>query len=208
MMTQNAYLPYINIDDLQAEAIGLPYEGGEIYIFFILPHRKQTLNNVTVQLKSDHIQRIVQQSQNTNVNVKTPRIKMYTWSHDISDTLREVGVEEIFTENAKLHNMVKQNDSKVPASVSKILHTAEFEIHEQGTGAVAFEATSINADRDDQPSESSEPVLFHANRPFLLFVYHRPSETILFVGTVQNPNAASPFDLGTAQNPNAATQFD
>jgi len=58
------------------------------------------------------------------------------------------------------------------------------EVNEQGTEAAAATGvvmpTSLNG--------GSSPVVFDCNEPFLYVIYHKPTDTLLFMGTINNPN--------------------
>ena len=65
------------------------------------------------------------------------------------------------------------------ASISDVVHKVTVELTESGTEAAA--ATSVTLVKD-----GSTPV-FRADKPVLFFIYHAPSSTITFWGTVVKP---------------------
>lgn len=62
--------------------------------------------------------------------------------------------------------------------INDILHKVEIDVDEIGT--VASAATVVTVTRGGQPT-------FNVNRPFLFFIHHRHSDTILFWASVNKP---------------------
>lgn len=63
--------------------------------------------------------------------------------------------------------------------VSEMVHKVSIEVTESGTVAAAASVETVMRD-------GSAP-LFRADRPFLFFMYHHPTGSILFWGTVFRP---------------------
>lgn len=179
MMAKTEEVLYINLRELQLEAISLPYAGGDASMFFVLPYQNQTLDNVVSSLNGTYLQQIVKHSKSKYVNFKIPQMK-YKWTNKIKDQLVELGVKELFSENAKLNNMVKNMLLKV----SDVTHAAEIEVNERGT-----EASAVSVIEFEYYSGKNypKPVNFHVNRPFLFAIHHQKTNTVLFMGAVHNP---------------------
>lgn len=77
-------------------------------------------------------------------------------------------------ETANFTNMA--SDSNV--YISDILHKVEVDINEIGTTASA--ATVVTITRGGQAT-------FNVNKPFMFFIHHVESDTIIFWGTVYKP---------------------
>lgn len=171
-------LPYINIPSLQAEAVGLHYAGNDVSIFFVLPYENQTLDAVVTSLKGDVLKEIAQKSGNTYVDLQIPQIK-YKWSEDLNEPFKKLGIKDVFGPAAKLTNIAHG-----PLYVSKVTHAAEIEINEKGTEASAVTAVHMTL---YSVIQHPTPKIFHVNRPFLTFLYHHTTETVLFIGTLHTP---------------------
>lgn len=91
---------------------------------------------------------------------------------------------------ADLSNMASEPHSYI----SDILHKVEIVFNEVGT--VASAATVVTITRGGQST-------FNINKPFLFFIHHEPSDTILFWGTVFKP---TPYTI-TPPDPNTHNQY-
>jgi len=67
--------------------------------------------------------------------------------------------------------------------ITDVLHKAAISVDETGTEAAAATAVIIGL-----KSMPGEPISMTIDRPFLFFIRHIPSESILFMGRVLNPN--------------------
>lgn len=175
-------IPYINIPSLQVEAVELRYSGNDASMFFVLPYENQTLDTVVSSLSGDILKEIVKKSRSTYVSLKIPQIK-YKWSDNLNEPLKALGVKEVFGTKAKLSNI-----ANIALRVSEVSHAAEIEVNEKGTEASAV--TIVKMVPMSAPYHPNPPIPVHVDRPFLMFIYHHKTETVLFIGTVQNPNGS------------------
>ena len=68
--------------------------------------------------------------------------------------------------------------------IDQVLHKAFIKVNESGTEAAAatavtFKLTAIN--------EGDSRIIFKCDHPFLFMIYHKQSNTILFMGNIINP---------------------
>lgn len=66
-------------------------------------------------------------------------------------------------------------------TVSDVVHKAVVEVNEEGTEAAAATGVVATATAFIPPQE------FTADHPFLFFIQHKPSRSILFTGRFCNP---------------------
>ncbi len=111
------------------------------------------------------------------VQVSLPRFKMEE-TYDMKSLLISMGMEDVFDgQKVNLSGMSHNND----LVVSKVVHKAFVEVNEEGTEAAA--ATGVVA---KQCCGRSLPV-FNADHPFLFFIRHNPTKSILFYGRFCSP---------------------
>ncbi len=109
------------------------------------------------------------------VQVSLPRFKMEE-TYEMVQFLRSMGMEDVFDgQKVNLSGMSPNKD----LVVSGIIHKAFVEVNEEGTEAAAATATvGVTASR---------PEIFIADHPFLFFIRHNPSNSILFSGRFCSP---------------------
>lgn len=111
------------------------------------------------------------------VQVFLPRLKLEE-SYDLESFLRSLGMTDAF-EEAKADFSGMSAKKNVP--VSKVAHKCFVEVNEEGTEAAGATAVVRNA-RSIRP----EP-RFCADHPFLFFITHRSTSSILFCGRFCSP---------------------
>jgi len=108
-----------------------------------------------------------------DVLVNLPRFEI-DYTGDIVPVLENLGVKEIFHQNANLSRIIERGQVKV----NNIVHKAKIEVNEKGTVAAAATGVIVI------PLMGSSMPRFVADRPFLFFIYHVNSNNILFEGRV------------------------
>lgn len=181
MMCREENVRYFDNKSLQFEAISLRYSGWGYEMCIILPHATQSLQKLINALDLKAIQDIFTANSHPKVNYKIPRFK-FSSSLPLKETLIRLGMKEAFSK-ADFSNMLE-----VSACLADVTHAAEIEVDEKGTKASA--ATAVRLVPMCLRIDRSQPIPFHADRPFIALVYHRPTSTILFSATVYQPTSA------------------
>ncbi len=111
------------------------------------------------------------------VQVSLPRFKMEE-TYDMKSLLISMGMEDVFDgQKVNLSGMSPNND----LVVSKVVHKAFVEVNEEGTEAAA--ATGVVM----MTRCLMIPQVFNADHPFLFFIRHNPTKSILFYGRFCSP---------------------
>ncbi|XP_065219770.1 uncharacterized protein LOC135845234 [Planococcus citri] len=183
MMNQVSYIPYLKDEKSQVEAISLFYKNNEFSMVIILPPRNRSLGTLIDSLRPEHQQKVIQEfgSKVHYVDYKLPRFK-FSWSQNMNNDLKKTGIRKIF-ENTELDNLIESSDK---FKVSQINHATEIQVDEFGTIATAVSTVAVNGLSGFQ--SKSEPIKFHADRPFYFWIIHQKTGMILFTGIVQNPS--------------------
>ncbi|NXF70850.1 SPB11 protein, partial [Sclerurus mexicanus] len=184
MMYQKGTFKLGYIEEVGAQILELPYAQESLSMIILLPHdvadasvsgleqieSTMTYENLMLWTSAENMFE-------TTVEVYLPRFKL-EGTFNLNEVLQEMGMTDIF------------NESKVDLSamsfakalvLSKVVHKTYVEVNEEGTLAAA--GTGAGIVRRSMPLKE----VFLANHPFLFFIRHNPTNTIIFFGKLCSP---------------------
>ncbi|XP_012528497.1 uncharacterized protein LOC105832254 [Monomorium pharaonis] len=173
---------YTESSRLDAKILRIPYDGSKFAMYIVLPHTLTGVDHIVNEINPFTLARDVWAMQELPLNVWIPKFKFEFTSH-LENTLRELGIRDIFDDTALLTNIVKARRASRHLQVSDVVHKTGIEVNENGT--TAYAATEI------QIGNKIEESTFHANHPFVFYIEDETTGTILYIGKVQNPTSAS-----------------
>lgn len=164
-MHDTDYYQYYENDEMQL--LSLPYEDRNIEMLIVLPKGEDmpVLTNG-----------IFDSMQFVRVDLSLPKFETEYFT-DLSDTLKKMGMPRAFENNAQFAEEMFVN-SPDPIKIDSVLHKTKIEVDEKGTIAAAATVISMGAG-SPMPTE---PIDFHADRPFLYLIRDSVSGEILFMG--------------------------
>ncbi|XWV25781.1 serpin [Tupanvirus soda lake] len=168
MMTNTKYYPYF--EDHNMQIVELPYKGREFCMGFILPKK-----SLTIDCCSDYLGTCSSTS-SRYVEVHIPKFTQRN-NIDLIPIMKNMGVTDIFGSRSRLDNMIEV--ANYFPYVSTMIHEAVVIVDEDGTEAAAV---TVAVCRAECCSIMPEPVIFRANRSFVYYIKHIPTNTLLFVG--------------------------
>jgi len=177
--------PCLYGEQTDAQFVEIPYKGGNISMFVILPvdKTKDGLTQIEKQLSPEQIARWRSQMKKQEVHLYLPKFKINWGAGSLVKPLRELGMLEAFVYGkADFSGMNGDKDF----FISDILQKAFVDVEEEGTEAAA--ATTIIEGYAGVEIGPPPPV-FRADHPFLFFIQDNATGSILFMGRVVNPAA-------------------
>lgn len=111
------------------------------------------------------------------VRLSMPRLRARAGA-DLVEPLGRLGVREAFGRVADLHGITRE-----PLHLDRVVHEAVLRVDEQGFEGAAATAVVMRTVGFD----TSEPVEFRVDRPYLLLIRHLPSGAIYFLARVERP---------------------
>uniref|UniRef100_A0A8C1IQH7 Serpin B6 n=1 Tax=Cyprinus carpio TaxID=7962 RepID=A0A8C1IQH7_CYPCA len=181
MMQQKAQFPLALIPEMDSQVLELPYVGKNLSMLIILPSEIQDETTGLQQLeKAVTYEKLMEwtkpnKMRQQEVEVFLPRFKMEE-TYDMKSLLISMGMEDVFDgQKVNLSGMSPSND----LVLTKVIHKAFVEVNEEGTEAAA--ATGVVV------ANRSFAQMFIADHPFLFFIRHNPSNSILFYGRFCSP---------------------
>ncbi|XP_072808304.1 serpin B3 isoform X1 [Vicugna pacos] len=181
MMKETKDFNFASLKDMQVKILEIPYKGGELSMMLLLPNAVDGLQKLEDKLTAEKLLEWTS-SQNmwkSQVDLHLPRFKVEE-SYDLKDILEALGVVDVFSSrDADLSGMTGEHS----LVVSKAVHKSFVEVNEEGTEAAA--ATGISTAFTSASIPHFER--FHCDHPFLFFIRHNKTNSILFLGRLTSP---------------------
>ncbi|KAG8442445.1 hypothetical protein GDO86_011289 [Hymenochirus boettgeri] len=183
MMYQTRTFPMTYIGELFTKVIELPYVNNELSMIFMLPDDIEDgttgLEKLEMNLTYDKFLEWTnpEMMDETKMELFLPKFKLEA-NYDLKSVLISMGMTDAFCSNkADFSGMSDNND----LFLSKIIHKSYVDVNEEGTEAAATTAAVM-----ENRCLMIVPRIV-CDHPFLFFIVHRQSRSILFCGRVVSP---------------------
>jgi serpin B len=173
MMSQSGSYRCYETDTFQA--VSLPYgKKGALSMYIFLPNSNTNLATFSQQLTPENWNKWMQEFRVKSGMIEIPRFKM-EYEVQLKDTLIALGMAEFF--GGLKTDFSPMTDSQV--AVESVKHKTFVEVNEEGTEAAAV--TVIEMTRSMPAFE------MNVNRPFFCAIRDNTTGTILFMGSIVDP---------------------
>ncbi|KAI2648716.1 Leukocyte elastase inhibitor [Labeo rohita] len=183
MMFQKAKFPLAFIPEMNCQILELPYAGKDLSMLIMLPNDMEddstglqklesalTYENFVEWTRPDKMDLL-------EVQVSLPRFRLEE-TYDMKALLMSLGMVDAFDlQRADFSGLSPNND----LVLSKVVHKSFVEVNEEGTEAAAATGAVM------MMRCLMRPERFHADHPFLFFIRHNPSKSVLFYGRFCSP---------------------
>ncbi|XP_063747453.1 leukocyte elastase inhibitor [Eleginops maclovinus] len=183
MMFQMKKLPYNYIDEHALQILELPYVDEELSMFILLPEESTDGSDPLLKLENELTQeKLADWTNKDNMDVHSevlvhlPKFKLEE-EYELNEPLAKLGMTDVFcSAKADLSGM----NGEGGLFLSTVAHKAFVEVNEEGTEAAAATAGMISFCmlREEH---------FTADHPFLFFIRHNKTKSILFLGRLSSP---------------------
>ncbi|XP_064189995.1 leukocyte elastase inhibitor A-like isoform X1 [Anguilla rostrata] len=183
MMFQTDQYPYRYIPKYRLQVLEIPYQEDELSMFILLPRssifgnalkkleKELTLENIDSWTDRKNMERGI------DICVRLPRFKLEE-DYELNTPLGRLGMSDVFDAGrADLTGMNGQGG----LYLSAVVHKAFVEVNEEGTEAAVASAEYVTYSLFQQYKK------FTADHPFLFFIQHNQSRSILFLGRFCSP---------------------
>ncbi|XP_029446369.1 serpin B6-like [Rhinatrema bivittatum] len=183
MMFKKAKFNMTYVGDVQTKFLEIPYVDNELSMIIMLPDDIQDDSTGLELLERELTYKKFmdwtnpEMMHNTEVEVSIPKFKMEEM-YDLKSVLSSMGMSDAFDmRKADFSGMSSNND----LVLSKVIHKSFVEVNEEGTEAAAATAAVMML--------RCAPIVprFIADHPFLFFIMHNQSRSILFCGRFCSP---------------------
>ncbi|CAH2012557.1 unnamed protein product [Acanthoscelides obtectus] len=180
-LTKNLF--YKEDETLDAKVLELPYSNKELSMIIILPNKRNGIHELEKKLATVDLSTITENMYKPEVKVSLPKFKIETDVMDLTQPLKDAGLEQIFTDEADFSGML---DNPERLAVSQVVQKAFIEVGEEGT-----EAAAASGDLEMVPMSAiiAPPKIVNVDHPFILLLESRGAgeRNILFQGRVLQP---------------------
>ncbi|XP_058605992.1 serpin B4-like [Onychostoma macrolepis] len=162
----------------EAQILEIPYENNHLSMLTILP---KTIDGLPKLVDSITYEKIMEWTEPDNmipteVNVEMPSFKLQE-KYDLEKALTALGITDLFSDKCDLSGMAPG-----PLKLSKVVHKCVVEVDEKGTDAEGGGGGVVKTLQSNKITES-----FKVKSPFLFFIRHNSTKSILFWGRVTPP---------------------
>ncbi|MEG4113588.1 MULTISPECIES: serpin family protein [unclassified Microcoleus] len=172
MMSQSGFYRCYATDTFQA--VSLPYgKKGALSMYIFLPNSNTNLATFSQQLTAENWNKWMQEFRERNCIIEIPRFTI-EYKVELKSTLIALGMAGIFEPSKDEFSLM----TDVNVAVDSVKHKTFVEVNEEGTEAAAV--TSVELIR-------SLPFEMNVNRPFFCAIQDDTTRTILFMGTILDP---------------------
>ncbi|XP_066481448.1 serpin B10-like [Tiliqua scincoides] len=183
MMFQNDKFNWTYIEEVQTEILELPYVNHDLSMFILLPDDinddSTGLEMLEKELTYEALSKWTspEKMEEADVKVYLPRIQLKD-GYELKSTLSSLGITDAFSPgHADFTGMSERKD----LVLSQVFHKCFLDVHEEGTEATASSAADIGGRSD------GGAILFAVDHPFLFFIRHNKTKSILFLGRFCSP---------------------
>jgi len=166
------------LDGENYQVVQLPYFSTDFIMTIIVPD-SDAFADVENALSVEMLDEIRNTVSNQPVDIQLPKYDFET-TVNANEPLAALGMAEAFDMNAADFTGITQEQGLY---ITDVLHKATITVDEGGTEAAAATAIIIGI-KSAMPEEAVSLVI---DRPFLFFIQHQPTGSILFMGRVTQP---------------------
>ncbi|KAM8954486.1 serpin I2 [Pelodytes ibericus] len=167
---------YFSTKNLSYKILELPYKGDSLSLVLALPSEDTPIVELEKLMTTAVIKGWFADMSQEEVEISLPRFKI-EHKVDLKKSLLNLNVTDIFNQNCDLSEITDTPN----IYISKVVQKVSIEINEEGSEAAA--ATGMQAVAMSMTNHH-----FVADHPFLFFIKHNQSASILFMGKVTNPD--------------------
>ena len=178
MMHQRNDFAYTTGDGYKA--LSMNYEGRDFSMVVVLPDQGR-FEEIEKALDAGMLSGDMHYGE---VDLKLPRFKIEA-DYSLGEILAGMGMTDAFSEGIADFTAMDGVTDETRLYIGFVLHKAYIDVDENGTEAAAATAVAMMAGA--APGPPPQPLMFHADRPFLFVIRHNDTNTILFMGRVMNP---------------------
>ncbi|XP_061389753.1 serine protease inhibitor 42Dd [Musca vetustissima] len=179
MLDNEMFVKFVELKEMDARAIELPYEhDDEISMLIILPNKRDGLAELETKLKQVNLSTIAEQMQMESVQLLLPKFQI-DFECSLKAVLEKLGFSLLFGEDSNFKNLLSPQSASSSLPIADILHKVCLDVHESGSESSNVEATKPIVISN---SIDTRQKFFRADHPFFFAIRNR--DATYFMGHV------------------------
>ncbi|NXD29832.1 OVAL protein, partial [Spelaeornis formosus] len=176
MMSQAGTFKVAEIPSEKCRILEFPYTSGRLSLWVLLPDEISGLKQLETAITAENLKEWTRSSkmEERKIKVYLPRMKIEE-KYNLTSVLKSLGITDLFSPSANLSGISSAESLKV----SGAFHEAVVEIYEAGSKVVGTPEAGVD--------DTSFYEDFRVDHPFLYFIKHNPSDSILVFGRCFSP---------------------
>lgn len=164
-------------DNLDVQIAELPYGNKAFSMVILLPKENASIQQIEELLTAEQWDEWMQQLQNNSLlDVRLPKFKL-EYERELNDDLKALGIQEAFSSWGNFSKMSPDN-----LYIGKVKQKTFIEVDEEGTEAAAV--TTVGIAITSLP-DTPQAIDFYVNRPFIYVIKEKSTNSILFIGKIE-----------------------
>lgn len=168
------------LDDGKATGFLKSYENDRYQYAALLPNEEVPMQEYLASLSGKGLLDLLHCASQEPVQTQMPAYQAETFA-DMGQTLQKLGISDAFSGQADFSRM-----GNSPLNISEVLHKTYMKVFAGGTEAAA--ATAVVMTKSARPMRESRSVIL--DRPYVMAIFDRQTDTILFLGVVNSVDKA------------------
>jgi serine protease inhibitor len=156
--------------------IELNYKENEAGFYVLLPKEKVSLKKA-IGVFQESYDNAIKQLKEQKVDLTLPKLTVNVKT-DMKSAFQDIGISEIFSDEANLSRMTGNKE----LFVGKIVQAIMFTMDEEGSEASAANVTVV------KEKSASMTTKMNVNRPYVFFVKNKLNDVIIFSGIINDPS--------------------
>ncbi|CAM4687253.1 unnamed protein product [Leuciscus chuanchicus] len=165
----------------EARILEIPYANKDLSMLIILPNQSDGLPKLVESITYEKFQEWTEPDNmiSTKVAVEIPLFKLQE-KYDLEEVLKTLGMTDVFDDKCNLSGMAPGK-----MKLSKVVHKSSVEVNVEGTEAAGGSGVNVQGVFLRKKRETEES--FVADHPFLFFIRHNPTKSIIFWSRFTSP---------------------
>jgi serpin B len=172
---------YLYSEDATAQMVMLPYKGGDVVTYVLVPTGDTQVGDVLAGLNAAEWNRRISSLEEQEGDVAIPRLEFSAGVEGLESVLASMGMPTAFSSSADLSGIGV--DPRGPLRLSRIVHRAYLRVDEKGAEAAAISGADGTLAAEVSPARFS----LTADRPYLFVIAEKASGCLLFTGVIGDP---------------------